>query len=188
MKILYILGQLETLQDELFKKKAECIRLQNRLDGTAESLRKIVDYETTTSTLTEDRELNQAMDAQKAINRYLYFFSFYMKLNIIKIIIYLFSLLYYFRHLLEEFQTEKDKWKEEKEKMSKQLVKLLEENEHQQELLAVEFDKNPQCDAILQSDLNKINYENLVRTRIILNIILIKQLSINKQKNNVKTF
>jgi len=58
------------LQDELFKKKSECVQLQNRLDGTAESLRKIVDYKTTTSSLTEDRELNQAMDAQKAINRY----------------------------------------------------------------------------------------------------------------------
>lgn len=64
------LGQLETLQDELFKKKSEYIKLQNRLDDTVESLRKIVDYKTTTSTLTEDRELNQAMDAQKAINRY----------------------------------------------------------------------------------------------------------------------
>lgn len=58
------------LQDELFKKKAECIQLQNRLGDTTDSLRKIVDYETTTSTLTEDRELNQAIDAQKAINRY----------------------------------------------------------------------------------------------------------------------
>lgn len=58
------------MQDELFKKNAECINLKNRLDGTAESLRKIVDYEKTTSSLTEDKELNQAMDAQKAINRY----------------------------------------------------------------------------------------------------------------------
>ncbi|XP_060874388.1 unconventional myosin-Va isoform X3 [Metopolophium dirhodum] len=125
--------QLETLQDELFKKKSECVRLQNRLDDTAESLRKIVDYETTTSSLTEDRELNQAMDAQKAINR----------------------------HILEEFQAEKEKWKEEKENMSSQLVKLLDENEKQQELLVIEFDKNPQCDAILQSDMNKLNYDNL---------------------------
>lgn len=67
---IYLSGQLEKLQDELFKKKAECFQLQNRLDGTAESLRKIVDYETTTSSLSEDKELNQAMDAQKAINRY----------------------------------------------------------------------------------------------------------------------
>ncbi|VVC36488.1 Hypothetical protein CINCED_3A024235 [Cinara cedri] len=125
--------QLETLQDELLKKKAEYNKLKNRLDGTAESLRRIVDYEKTTSLLTEDKELNQAMDAQKAINR----------------------------HLVEEFQSEKDKWKEEKEKMSIQLLKLLEENEKQQELLAIEFDKNPQCDAILQSDMNKLNYENL---------------------------
>lgn len=57
------------MQDELLKKKAEYNKLKNRLDGTAESLRKIVDYEKTTSSLTEDRELNQAMDAQKAINR-----------------------------------------------------------------------------------------------------------------------
>jgi len=67
--ILIYLGQLETMQDELFKKKSECVRLQNRLDDTAESLRKIVDYETTTSSLTEDKELNQAIDAQKTINR-----------------------------------------------------------------------------------------------------------------------
>lgn len=67
---MFLSGQLETLQDELFKKKSECVKLQNRLDGTAESLRKIVDYETTSSSITEDRELNQAMDAQKAINRY----------------------------------------------------------------------------------------------------------------------
>lgn len=70
--------------------------------------------------------------------------------------------IYCYRHLLEEFQTEKEKWKEEKEKMSNQLVKLLEENENQQELLGIEFDKNPQCDAILQSDMNKLNYEHLV--------------------------
>jgi len=75
-----------------------------------------------------------------------------------------------YRHILEEFQTEKEKWKEEKEKMSSQLVKLLDENEKQQELLAIEFDKNPQCDAILQSDMNKLNYDNLVRTSIILYI------------------
>jgi len=74
---------------------------------------------------------------------------------------------YYYRHLLEEFQTEKEKWKEEKEKMSNQLVKLLKENETQQELLAIEFDKNPQCDAIMQSDMNKLHYDNLVRQRII---------------------
>lgn len=70
--------------------------------------------------------------------------------------------IYCYRHLLEEFQTEKEKWKEEKEKMSNQLVKLLEENENQQELLGIEFDKNPQCGAILQSDMNKLNYEHLV--------------------------
>lgn len=63
------LGQLETLQDELFKKRTECMKLQQRLDGTTESLRKIVECEKTTSALTEDKELNQAMDAQKAINR-----------------------------------------------------------------------------------------------------------------------
>jgi len=51
--------------------------------------------------------------------------------------------------------------------MSSQLIKLLDENEKQQELLAIEFDKNPQCDAILQSDMNKLNYDNLVRTNII---------------------
>jgi len=51
--------------------------------------------------------------------------------------------------------------------MSSQLVKLLDENEKQQELLFIEFDKNPQCDAILQSDMNKLNYDNLVRTSII---------------------
>lgn len=61
------------MQDELFKKKTECIKLQNHLDSTSESLRKIVDYEITTSSLTENKELNQAMDAQKAINRYFYF-------------------------------------------------------------------------------------------------------------------
>jgi len=66
------LGQLEAIQDELFKKKTECNRLHNRLEGMAESLRKIVDYETSTSSLTEDKELNQAMDAQKAINRYVF--------------------------------------------------------------------------------------------------------------------
>lgn len=68
----------------------------------------------------------------------------------------------YFRHLLEEFQSEKEKWKEDKEKMSAQLSKLLKENENQQELLAIEFDKNPQSDAILQSDMNKLNYEHMV--------------------------
>lgn len=57
------------MQDQLFKKKTENTKLQERLDGMADSLRKIVDYETTTSSLTEDREINQAMDAQKAINR-----------------------------------------------------------------------------------------------------------------------
>lgn len=51
--------------------------------------------------------------------------------------------------------------------MSSQLIKLLDENEKQQELLAIEFDKNPQCDAILQSDMNKLNYDNLVRTNIL---------------------
>lgn len=48
--------------------------------------------------------------------------------------------------------------------MAIQLLKLLEENEKQQELIANEFDKNPHCDAILQSDMNKVNYDNLVRT------------------------
>lgn len=47
--------------------------------------------------------------------------------------------------------------------MSSQLVKLLEENEKQHNLLAIEFDKNPRCDAILQSDVNKVNYDNIVR-------------------------
>lgn len=76
----------------------------------------------------------------------------------------MFLCVYFCRHLLEEFQTEKEKWKEEKEKMSYQLVKLLDENEKQQELLAIEFDKNPQCDAVLKSDINKLNYDNAVKT------------------------
>lgn len=77
-------------------------------------------------------------------------------------------LVYFFRHLLEEFQTEKEKWKDEKEKISNQLVKLLDENEKQQELLAIEFDKNPQCDAVLKSDINKLKYDNAVRPIIYL--------------------
>lgn len=146
------------MQNELLKRKSECVKLHERIDGMAESLRKIVDYETTTSSLTEDRELNQAMDAQKAINRLLLFSIFQIMLR--KKNAYLF--IHCYRHLLEEFQTEKEKWKEEKEKMSNQLIKLLEENENQQELLGIEFDKNPQCDAILQSNMNKLNYEHLV--------------------------
>lgn len=82
--------------------------------------------------------------------------------------------MYYYRHLLEEYQTEKTKWQEEKTNMSCQLVKLLEENEKQQELLSTEFDKNPQCDAILQSDMNKLNYENLVRKVLIFFLINVK--------------
>lgn len=73
----------------------------------------------------------------------------------------------YYRHLLEEFQTEKEKWKEEKENMINELTKLYKENQIQSELLAIELDKNPQCDAILQADLNKLNYDNLVRPKIL---------------------
>lgn len=87
-------------------------------------------------------------------------FIFFFFLNLAKNNI---NVLCIFRHLLEEFQIEKDKWKDEKEKMSNQLVKLLDENEKQQELLAIEFDKNPQCDAVLKSDINKLKYENAVR-------------------------
>lgn len=73
----------------------------------------------------------------------------------------------YSRHLVEEFQIEKEKWKEEKKNMTNKLDKLYKENEMQSELLAIEFDKNPQCDAILQADLNKLNYDNLVRPKIL---------------------
>lgn len=57
------------MQDELLKTKTDNTKLQERLGGMAESLRKIVDYETSSSSLTEDKEMNQAMDAQKTINR-----------------------------------------------------------------------------------------------------------------------
>lgn len=63
---------------------------------------------------------------------------------------------------------EKEKWKEEKEKISNQLVQLLKENEHQQELLIAEFDKNPQSDAILHSNMKKLTHDHLVRPRIYL--------------------
>lgn len=53
--------------------------------------------------------------------------------------------------------------------MSNQLVKLLKENEYQQELLTAEFDNNPQSDAVLHSDIKKLNHDHLVRPRIYYN-------------------
>lgn len=48
--------------------------------------------------------------------------------------------------------------------MSNQLVKLLKENELYQETFVNANDtNNPQSDAILQSNIAKINYENSVR-------------------------
>jgi len=58
--------------------------------------------------------------------------------------------------------------------MSSQLVKLVEENEQ----LFIEFDNTPLCDAILQSETNKLNHDYFV----IYQKINIKQLI--KRKNN----
>jgi len=53
--------------------------------------------------------------------------------------------------------------------MSNQLAKLLKENEYQQELLTAGFENNPQNDAILHSDMKKLNHDHLVRLSIYYN-------------------
>ncbi|KAK8719220.1 hypothetical protein OTU49_014173, partial [Cherax quadricarinatus] len=130
--------QFEALQDELERRREECIQLRTVLANRAHDLRSLTQtsYGKDVDILNEDGELALAYQTQKQINR----------------------------QLEEELKTEKSRHRETESEYKGELERLRRDNERQQKLLSQNLTKgegfNPE--ALLQSEIMRLTSENLV--------------------------
>nr|XP_053650160.1 unconventional myosin-Va-like isoform X2 [Cherax quadricarinatus] len=129
--------QFEALQDELERRREECIQLRTVLANRAHDLRSLTQtsYGKDVDILNEDGELALAYQTQKQINR----------------------------QLEEELKTEKSRHRETESEYKGELERLRRDNERQQKLLSQNLTKgegfNPE--ALLQSEIMRLTSENL---------------------------
>ncbi|XP_065199527.1 unconventional myosin-Va isoform X2 [Planococcus citri] len=134
-----LIDQFREMETELIRRREECSQLRNVLVNNTEGLKSLAksNYspEADLESINEDGELVLAFEAQKKINR----------------------------QLEEELQREKTLWTKEKEDFKEEIARLKEDNERQQQLLAVNLSKSPQsqAEAYLASEVNRVVAENL---------------------------
>nr|XP_045614507.1 unconventional myosin-Va-like isoform X4 [Procambarus clarkii] len=137
-RVQEFMKQFEALQDELERRREECIQLRTVLANRAHDLRSLTQtsYGKDVDIVNEDGELALAYQTQKQINR---------------------------RQLEEELKTEKLRHRETETEYKSELERLRRDNERQQKLLSQNLSKgegfNPE--ALLQSEIMRLTSENL---------------------------
>nr|CAD7595944.1 unnamed protein product [Timema genevievae] len=132
-----LLRQLEASQEELNRRRDECIQLHSVLANQTKGLKSVAsnNYSTHIDIINEDGELVLAFEAQKKINR----------------------------QLEDELQAEKIRWKSEREDLQQEIERLKEDNDRQQKILSVNLTKSPQSqqEAFMQHEITRLTSENL---------------------------
>ncbi|XP_042231898.1 unconventional myosin-Va-like isoform X3 [Homarus americanus] len=137
-RVQEFMKQFEALQDELERRREECIQLRTVLANRAHDLRSLTQtsYGKDVDIVNEDGELALAYQTQKQVNR---------------------------RQLEEELKTEKLRYRESASEYKGELERLRRDNERQQKLLAQNLTKgdgsNPET--LLQSEIMRLTSENL---------------------------
>ncbi|XP_022250756.1 unconventional myosin-Va-like isoform X1 [Limulus polyphemus] len=132
-----LMDQMQALQDELERRREECIQLRSILANQREDLKSSAydSYSSDVDIINEDGELLMAFETQKKL----------------------------IRQLEAELQAEKLKTKSVEQELRHEIQVLQEDNDRQQKLLSQNLKKTPQAqtEAILQHEINRLTGENV---------------------------
>ncbi|KAK2576101.1 hypothetical protein KPH14_007435 [Odynerus spinipes] len=131
-----LMGQFEALQEELERRREECIQLHSVLADHTRRMKSLgSNYGRDVDIVNEDGELVLAFEAQKKINR----------------------------QLEDELQTKEKGWRNQRDEWRAEIDRLQEEIEKQQKLLSVNLSKSPQTqtEAFMQHEITRLTAENL---------------------------
>ncbi|XP_012524245.1 unconventional myosin-Va isoform X2 [Monomorium pharaonis] len=128
--------QFEALQEELERRREECIQLHSVLADHTHRMKNLgANYGRDVDIINEDGELVLAFEAQKKINR----------------------------QLEDELQAKEKNWRMQRDEWRNEIDRLQEEIERQQKLLSINLSKSPQTQAELymQHEVARLTSENL---------------------------
>lgn len=133
-----LMTHYESIQDELERRREECLQLRAVLANQNEDLKSVValdSYRGNLDLVNEDGELLMAFETQKKL----------------------------IRQLEAELQTEKVRMHSMEHEFRDEIRKLQDDNDRQQKLLSQNLKKTPQAqtDAILQHEINRLTGENV---------------------------
>ncbi|XP_069970718.1 unconventional myosin-Va-like isoform X8 [Penaeus vannamei] len=141
-RIQEFMKQFEALQDELERRREECIQLRTVLANRAHDLRSLTQssYGKDVDIVNEDGELAIAYQTQKQVNR----------------------------QLEDELKSEKQRHREAETEYKSELDRLRRDNDRQQKLLAQNLTKGggSQPETLLQSEIMRLTSENLLAVNI----------------------
>ncbi|XP_074111473.1 dilute class unconventional myosin isoform X2 [Cotesia typhae] len=129
-------GQFDALQEELERRREECIQLHSVLADNTKRMKSLgSNYGRDVDIINEDGELALAFEAQKKINR----------------------------QLEDELQTKEKGWREQRNEWRNEIDRLQEEMQKLQKLLSVNLSNTPktQTEAFMQHEIVKITSEYL---------------------------
>lgn len=133
-----LMKHYESIQDELERRREECLQLRAALTSQSEDVKSVVSldsYRGNLEMVNEDGELLMAFETQKQL----------------------------IRQLESELYSEKTKMQSMEKEYREEMRKLKEDNDRQQKLLSQNLKKTPQAqsDAILQHEINRLTAENV---------------------------
>ncbi|XP_043795011.1 unconventional myosin-Va isoform X1 [Apis laboriosa] len=131
-----LMGQFDALQEELERRREECIQLRSVLADNTRRMKSLgSNYGRDVDIINEDGELVLAFEAQKKINR----------------------------QLEDELQMKEKGWRLQRDEWRAEIDRLQEEIEKQQKLLSVNLSKSPQTqtEAYMQHEIARLTSENL---------------------------
>ncbi|XP_076679320.1 dilute class unconventional myosin isoform X2 [Andrena cerasifolii] len=142
-----IMGQFDALQEELARRREECIQLHSVLADKTRGMKSLgSNYGRDVDIINEDGELVQAFETQKTINSRLK-----TKRKASR------------EQLEDEIQMKEKEWRAQRDEWRAEIDRLQEEIEKQQKLLSVNLSKSPQTqtEAFMQHEIARITSENL---------------------------
>ncbi|XP_043264989.1 unconventional myosin-Va isoform X1 [Colletes gigas] len=142
-----LMGQFDALQEELERRREECIQLHSVLADNTRRMKSLgSNYGRDVDIINEDGELVLAFETQKKINSKLK-----TKRKASR------------EQLEDELQTKEKGWREQRNEWRAEIDRLQEEIEKQQKLLSVNLSKSPQTqnEAYMQHEIARLTSENL---------------------------
>ncbi|XP_020287438.1 unconventional myosin-Va isoform X2 [Pseudomyrmex gracilis] len=131
-----LMMQFEALQEELERRREECIQLHSVLADHTRRMKSLgANYGRDVDIINEDGELVLAFEAQKKINR----------------------------QLEDELQAKEKSWRSQRDEWRNEIDRLQEEIERQQKLLSINLSKSPQTqtELYMQHEVARLTSENL---------------------------
>ncbi|XP_066588224.1 unconventional myosin-Va isoform X2 [Prorops nasuta] len=140
-----IMAQFDALQEELERRREECIQLHSVLADHTRRIKNMgSNYGKDVDIINEDGELVLAFEAQKKINSL-------KKRKASR------------EQLEDELQTKQNNWNAQKDEWRAEIDRLMDEVQRQQKLLSIDLSKSPQSqtEAYMQYEITRLTSENL---------------------------